>query len=565
MSRNAPTTAPTSGMNMVTGWQSHWLKDYHEPRLVSYRGKIAIAVTKPKDLRKPKDKDKKLSANTNDPFVAQERKWEVAAKIYRGFDEARTKIDPQVTKNKEFLSKVMEILASHGHTDPRLDSLNNPFLEQDEVVRLLHALGIKIPDEIIPMLNDEAKYWLKALPFIGEKTEADIEREKLFGKEDPDVLSTMKQMQHGIEYIFKNPDTPNRELIESGLVDHSKKLALNTEGFWHNEADKGLAIKLQQTTSSISVVGELYIKERKWARERTKAGAKLAIERFCNVVGGETDINDINAKDAYEFAQWMDDELGSANKSIKAAVSYVKGMFTWAITKKDYTITKEPWGTLNRISDYGKPEQSYIPLKKQQLVQLFDLIDRTGTGKMNRREHFILSILITTGCRLDEAALLCWENIIQHEDGWHYIDLRRALVKNHGSKRKLPIPDCLWPLFPKRGHRVTVDGISYSPNDRLFDYSLDKDGKAARASSQACGRQLEKIDDLEPQQVTHSLRGNLKDLLRDVGISKELNNYITGHGQGDVGGDRYGEGHSIETRYEALNKVKHPYIKKYPA
>ncbi len=173
--------------------------------------------------------------------------------------------------------------------------------------------------------------------------------------------------------------------------------------------------------------------------------------------------------------------------------------------------------------------------------------------------------MITTGCRLDEAALLCWDNIIEHEEGWHYIDLRTALVKNIGSQRLLPIPNCLWPLFPQRGHRITVEGISNSPDGRLFDYALDKDGKAARSSSQACKRQLEKLDDLKPRQVNHSLRGNLKDLLKDVGVTKELNNYITGHSQGDVAGDRYGFGHSIEVRYEALNKVHHPYIKQYPA
>ena len=38
-------------------------------------------------------------------------------------------------------------------------------------------------------------------------------------------------------------------------------------------------------------------------------------------------------------------------------------------------------------------------------------------------------------------------------------------------------------------------------------------------------------------QVTHSFRGNLKDMLRDAGVSKELNNYITGHAQGDVDGN----------------------------
>lgn len=90
--------------------------------------------------------------------------------------------------------------------------------------------------------------------------------------------------------------------------------------------------------------------------------------------------------------------------------------------------------------------------------------------------------------------------------------------------------------MPQHGHQLTVDGIRNSPDGRLFDYAVDSDGKASRAASQACGRQLAKIKPSKGQ-VTHSLRGNLKDMLRDAGVTKELNNYITGHAQGDVGGD----------------------------
>ena len=95
----------------------------------------------------------------------------------------------------------------------------------------------------------------------------------------------------------------------------------------------------------------------------------------------------------------------------------------------------------------------------------------------------------------------------------------------------------------------------------MFDYTLDRDGKASRAASQACGRQIAKIN-RNNNQKTHSLRGNLKDLLRDAGVSKEVNHYITCHSQGDVGSN-YGQGHSIEKRYEALNLPEHPYLSPY--
>lgn len=52
----------------------------------------------------------------------------------------------------------------------------------------------------------------------------------------------------------------------------------------------------------------------------------------------------------------------------------------------------------------------------------------------------------------------------------------------------------------------------------------------------------------------HSFRGTLKDMLRNAGVTKELSDFFTGHGSGDVAGD-YGEAHSLEKRYEAINKV----------
>ena len=35
----------------------------------------------------------------------------------------------------------------------------------------------------------------------------------------------------------------------------------------------------------------------------------------------------------------------------------------------------------------------------------------------------------------------------------------------------------------------------------------------------------------DPMKVAHSLRGNFKDFLRENGVGKEVNDFITGHGQ----------------------------------
>ena len=48
---NAPTVAPTVAPTKAVVWKKHWHK-YNDPRSVPYKGKIAWAVTKPKELWK---------------------------------------------------------------------------------------------------------------------------------------------------------------------------------------------------------------------------------------------------------------------------------------------------------------------------------------------------------------------------------------------------------------------------------------------------------------------------------------------------------------------------------
>lgn len=108
MSRTAPKSAPKIS-EPVEGRQSHWLSTYHKPRLVLYRGKWGVAVTKPKGLQKPTDPDKKLSARTTDKAIAEQRKWEIAAKIYAGFDAELANVDPQIAKDNAFREKAINL------------------------------------------------------------------------------------------------------------------------------------------------------------------------------------------------------------------------------------------------------------------------------------------------------------------------------------------------------------------------------------------------------------------------------------------------------------------------
>ena len=165
---------------------------------------------------------------------------------------------------------------------------------------------------------------------------------------------------------------------------------------------------------------------------------------------------------------------------------------------------------------------------------------------MPAEDRLLLSILTVTGKRLDEAALLTWDQV-KSEDGIKYLsrlDSKNSdvVVKNKGSMRNIPLPDVL--KLPDRGV------------GRLFNYTLMDDRKTN--ASKFLMKHVTKVTIMEIK-VVHSLWSSLRDLLRDADVAKKLNDYITGHSSGDVVG-KYGDGFSLQKRYEAINSVKHPWL-----
>ena len=285
------------------------------------------------------------------------------------------------------------------------------------------------------------------------------------------------------------------------------------------------------SSGSVTDAAHEYIAGRDWNREQTKQIVTRAINQFIDTVAPAT-VAEITKAHAYRFAQHLDDE-GKANGTIKDRVTYVTGMLKWLERRE--LINANPFVGLD-FKGYGKAKQSYQPFTKQQLHDLFAL------DTLPCSDRLLLSILITTGMRLDEAALLSWENVI--EGDVRHFDLTKGIVKNLGSSRFVPIPKAL--VLPERS------------TGRLFDYKLDIDGKAQAAASNAVNAHIHQIRSSD-RQVAHSLRGTLKDLLRDAGVPKETNDFITGHGAGDVAG-KYGSGPSLKVRSEALDSVEHPWL-----
>ena len=166
---------------------------------------------------------------------------------------------------------------------------------------------------------------------------------------------------------------------------------------------------------------------------------------------------------------------------------------------------------------------------------------------MPDREKVVLSLLVSTGARLDEIALLRCGQIKTSDQGFTYLDIRDATVKTEGSKR-------LVPLHPKVAPILSAY-LGSKTEGNVFDYPRGRDGKAWNSASVGLNRLIKKATGKALLKVVHSLRGTFKDMLRDKGISKEMNDFLTGHSSGDVAGT-YGSGPSLQNRYEAICSLK---------
>lgn len=259
---------------------------------------------------------------------------------------------------------------------------------------------------------------------------------------------------------------------------------------------------------------------------------------------GDRRLAEYTKLDAYDIA-WSMHNDGYSRSQISKMITYGRGLFKYATktrgTNGEALLVDQPWKDIE-LDDFGKEKRKYKPLEIDELYALFAL-------DMSEQERLLLSILITTGMRLDEVALVTWERIREYKDVLCFClmnDTGDEPFKNRGSMRYVPVPDVIKSMLMPKGQ------------GRVFAYRVDRDGKAQAAASDAVMPLIRKIT-IDDRKVAHSLRSNFKDALRELEVSKELNDFITGHAQGDVGG-RYGEGPSIAKRAEVMNRIQHPYL-----
>ena len=493
------------------------------PTLIFKKGKWYVQITIPKELRHlyPNQKQKQRSTGTTDKTIANKKAHVIASEIYADFESKAMQspwhnlVKELALTNLEYSERLLP-KADDDHIDGDNDCWSWITFEQ----RPINASEAKDAIKFVRRCMDLWRHSMESrnvnFPVDNGLFYSNFNKAK---KHFSEVLAQLKKEFPEIELGNANSPSQNSATIP--------KIELSAD---------------RSPLFSTLIDGYLESKVGKDVSQR-----RLACARAVTYIGDKP-INQYDRVDAIDMAKKMDADNYS-NKRIKTIISYVRGVFIYAGTIRGengkVVLERHSWNDL-KLANYGTKTRPYLPFSKEELHLLFQ-------QPMPKQERLLLSILMTTGMRLDEAALMTWERIVEYQNILCFSLLPSneedtVIVKNEGSKRYIPVPDIIRPLLSKSG------------KSRLFNYRTHN-GKAQAKASDALMPFVRKVT-ASDRKVVHSLRGNLKDLIRDAGYTKEINDFLTGHAQGDVAG-RYGKGPSIAKRLEVLNSIDHPYLMKF--
>lgn len=337
-------------------------------------------------------------------------------------------------------------------------------------------------------------------------------------------------MSHKYAEDTHDPEDPDESAID--LVHEGGARALDVYREW----------KVLQSTKPISsgdvylsVASREYLETDPYTAVKTMRDCELSLSQF-HEFAGDIALTSVTPVLIHDYSEHVGQT--KSRETVAKKIGYVKRLFDHAVRKG--WVQSNIFLTVKLDKKVGKPRISYEPFTEEELASLFqqDMPDHL-------RSLFV--ILVSTGMRLDEAALLNWEDVSEDKNqGVVYFDLTNSIVKNRGSKRRVPVHSALTWIAPGR-------------TGQMFpQFTRDKDGKAQASASKALMPFIRQVTD-QRTKVVHSLRGNFKDMLRDAGVSKEVNDFITGHGSGDVAG-QYGSGPSLKVRQEAVERLSLQFI-----
>ena len=576
--------------------------NYPNPTLFPKAGKYYVRVSIPTAIRhcfgtgSGNNNNRAKSTGTNDKSIAQRKMQDLAHKIYREFDEAQLEYANRNNRQTDkYAESIINSLAKALKYNKGLVPLLEPSTDYDELVKMKARFDNafeQVEDEKVDAPSDFASVEAKLDKLLDE---AKITAEDVKGSDSfSGVSKSLGDFSGKLQSIFY-PDVSTSPAIVSLLIDHSQPIV---QSYWQDlltqasieqgktppifdeildkddyimvgEDDDGIPQimkkppetglmgfknqahhkpisrprrNIPKSTQYISDVLEEYFAEvdnHPTIRPETKYKRKRGVNIFIKLVG-DLPLQEIRRSTPRRFAQALTkDNPEIAHKTLanffSAMNQFVKYLYGW-----EY-IEANPFQNFD-THDYGKPSEKWLALSEEELFLVFN-------HDWEDQEYLLLSLLITTGMRLNEACTLTWERFNDTKyQGYRFFstedtDIEEVQVKNKGSKRLIPIHNDI--VLPPKG------------TGRLFNYNVRD--KSASSSANNVLRPIFNQICPHPRKVAHSLRSNFKALCTEASIPKDVHDYLTGHGAGDVGQDIYG-GAGLVFKADQINKIRHPWL-----
>ncbi|WP_299734394.1 tyrosine-type recombinase/integrase [uncultured Roseobacter sp.] len=166
----------------------------------------------------------------------------------------------------------------------------------------------------------------------------------------------------------------------------------------------------------------------------------------------EPTLNDVTREKAFEFrAQYLPVQRGLKPQTVAKHVTFLRGLWKWAIADKRYLKTKNgrparnPWiveeiGTPRKRAGRGKADKKREAFTPEQVDKLLG-----GFSKWGSRQGDLMRLVLVTGCRVDEVGSLLLDDVA--EGGSSFI-IRQGKTEN--AARTVPLVENAQRLLAER-------------------------------------------------------------------------------------------------------------------
>ena len=164
-----------------------------------------------------------------------------------------------------------------------------------------------------------------------------------------------------------------------------------------------------------------YMKSANFGSSNTLNKVRRGVTVFAKVMGNPM-VTEIQPRDLFKYIQAYVDSRPSqpAENTIRDYKWSMDRFLDWCVRYE--FLDRNPFDAMKfQAKEFGRDGESRLPFTSTQLMQIF-------AQEIEKQERLLLSLLIVTGMRIDEAALLTWEQY-QEIDGIRCFKLIGAKVK----------------------------------------------------------------------------------------------------------------------------------------